>query len=222
MTSKRYWQTGIVLSGVLLTSILSFNPTPGLTRVSVTTPATTSGQLAKGTYLQSVVKPVNLQGMLDNNKKVVEVSEPKTNKKTTVVNRQTVVASRSSGSGRGSTADNVIRYALSFRGTPYRWGGTTPAGFDCAGFVQYVFGKFGISLPRTSFEQFRVGTAISRDQLRPGDLVFFQTISRGPSDVRIYMGGGVTIGSSNKGVSVESLSDGYWAKNYYGARRILK
>ncbi|MDA8229313.1 MAG: C40 family peptidase [Desulfitobacterium hafniense] len=120
-----------------------------------------------------------------------------------------------------SKTETLIKNALSLQGVPYLWGGTTRKGFDCSGFVRYVFSASGISLPRTSFEQYQVGVPVSRSELQPGDLVFFQTYKKGPSDVRIYIGGGKTIGASSDGVAIHSLSESYWTRNYYGARRII-
>lgn len=122
---------------------------------------------------------------------------------------------------RGSLdVDKLISRALSLQGIPYVWGGTSLKGFDCSGFVQYVFKASGITLPRVAADQYKLGTPVSRNELRPGDLVFFQTYAPGATDVRIYIGGGRTIGAASKGVDIQSLSDSYWAKRYLGARRI--
>lgn len=120
----------------------------------------------------------------------------------------------------GSDVDKLISHALSLQGIPYVWGGTSLKGFDCSGFVQYVFKASGISLPRTAAEQYKLGVPVSRDELRPGDLVFFQTYAPGASDVRIYIGGGRTLGASSKGVGIYNLSESYWSQRYLGARRI--
>ncbi|MHB8077122.1 C40 family peptidase [Desulfosporosinus fructosivorans] len=145
--------------------------------------------------------------------------------KITVQEKKTVVATEPKVSqqvSRGSAeVDKLISRAMSLQGVPYLWGGTTRDGFDCSGFVQYVFKASGVSLPRTSFEQYKVGTPVSRDQLKPGDLVFFTTYKPGASDVRIYIGGGRTLGSASEGVGIHSLSDSYWSKRYIGARRVL-
>lgn len=149
---------------------------------------------------------VEKQVIAESNPVVVATSEPKT----------------SSQVSRGSSeVDNLIKRALSLQGIPYLWGGTTRDGFDCSGYVQYVFKASGVSLPRTSSEQYNVGTPVSRDQLKPGDLVFFSTYQAGASDVRIYIGGGHTIGSASDGVAIHSLIESYWSKHYLGARRVL-
>lgn len=130
----------------------------------------------------------------------------------------TVAFNVSRGSGGSSS---IVERALSLQGTPYVFGGTTRQGFDCSGFTKYVYASAGISLPRTSFAQFASGTPVSKDNLRPGDLVFFTTYSRGASHVGIYMGGGrfVQASNPNSGVKVSSLSDSFYSSRYLGARR---
>lgn len=127
------------------------------------------------------------------------------------------------GGSVGTTADKIIRTAKSYIGVPYLWGGTTPKGFDCSGYVQYVFAKHGISLPRTTTEQYRIGSYVSKSKLQPGDLVFLQnTYRQGISHVGIYVGDGKMIhASSSKGVVISDLSTSYYVQHYYGARRVL-
>jgi cell wall-associated NlpC family hydrolase len=116
----------------------------------------------------------------------------------------------------------VVAMALGYRGVPYRNGGSDPAGFDCSGFVQYVFRQAGTALPREVREQFRVGREVDRDDIEPGDLVFFETVSRGASHVGLAIGDGqfVHAPSSRGVVRVESLASSYWAPRYVGARRM--
>ncbi len=123
----------------------------------------------------------------------------------------------------GSKAEAIIATAKKYIGVPYLWAGTTPSGFDCSGFVQYVFRAHGISLNRTAATQYRHGTYVSKSALRVGDLVFFQnTYKAGISHVGIYIGDGKFIHcSSSKGVTISSLSSSYYVSHYYGARRIL-
>lgn len=136
----------------------------------------------------------------------------------------------SSGSGGGVSGtvkvsgggQQILSFASQFVGTPYVWGGTSPSpGFDCSGYVQYVYRHAGISLNRTSEQQFNNGVSVSRSELRPGDIVFFHTYSSGASHVGIYAGNNTMINSSNGGVSYDDMTDSYWASRYLGARRVL-
>ena len=142
-------------------------------------------------------------------------------KRVQIAQVQRVVVKPVASRGGTTRVQRLIDAGLSLRGIPYKWGGTTRDGFDCSGFVRYVFQATGISLPRTSFAMYGVGVPVSRNELQPGDLVFFATYTKGPSDVRIYIGGGRTIGSSSDGVAIHSLSESYWNKHYLGARRVL-
>lgn len=119
-------------------------------------------------------------------------------------------------------AKQVLNYAAKFLGTKYVWGGTTPSpGFDCSGYVQYVYRNSGISLSRTSEQQFNNGVSVARSELKPGDLVFFATYSSGASHVGIYVGNNTMIHSSSGGVSYDDMTSSYWAKRYLGARRVI-
>ena len=123
--------------------------------------------------------------------------------------------------GGASKAEEIISKAQSLMGIPYVFGGTTTKGFDCSGFTQYVFKASGIELPRTSYSQYGIGTAVPKDQLQPGDLVFFATYDSGASHVGIYIGGGNFIHAADPGVKITSLGDSYYSKRYLGARRML-
>ena len=109
---------------------------------------------------------------------------------------------------------DLCEYALEFVGNPYVWGGTSPSGFDCSGFVKYVFANFGVNLPRTSYSQMNVGTPVTRDELVPGDLGVF----RGGGHVGIYVGNNQYIHAPQTGrnVSVEAMN-----RELYCARRLV-
>lgn len=117
----------------------------------------------------------------------------------------------------------IVKNAKKYLGTPYVWGGSSPSGFDCSGFTQYVLALSGIRLPRTTTEQVKVGTYISKSALQPGDLVFLKdTYRTGVSHVGIYIGDGQMIhASSSKGVTISRLSSSYYSQHYHSARRVV-
>lgn len=114
----------------------------------------------------------------------------------------------------------LISQAKKHIGTPYKWGGTTPNGFDCSGFIKYVFKSKGYNIPRTVNEMWNFSTNVSKRSI--GDLVFFETYKPGPSHAGIYIGNGrfIHAGSSN-GVKISDLNHSYWKKRYIGSRRII-
>ena len=122
--------------------------------------------------------------------------------------------------GAVSVSSNaVVAYASNFLGTPYKWGGTTPAGFDCSGFTQYVYKHFGINLGRTTKNQIYNGVGVSREELQPGDLVFY---GKGgvPSHMGIYVGNGMYIHSPRTGDVIKISS--YDRADYITSRRVMK
>lgn len=120
--------------------------------------------------------------------------------------------------------NDLAMYALSLTGTPYKYGGTSPdSGFDCSGFVGHVFKhSLGKTLPRSSDDISRVGVSQQADMLRPGDLVFYNTLNKPYSHVGIYVGDGqfVHSPSSGKSVSIVNMNETYWRIRYNGARRL--
>lgn len=122
-----------------------------------------------------------------------------------------------------ATQQEILQTARSLIGTPYRFGGTTPKGFDCSGFIGYVYQKAARrALPRTTAELARTGRAISLAELRPADLVYFE-IERKSLHAGIYIGDGKFIHApSSKGkVNIQRLDLDYWRSRYLGARRVL-
>jgi cell wall-associated NlpC family hydrolase len=133
-------------------------------------------------------------------------------------------ASMQTPAGYLETAREVIFYALSMVGINYRWGGNSPqTGFDCSGLVNHVFRQIaGLVLPRDSYAMARLGRPVSFEDLRPGDLVFFNTMRRPFSHVGIYLGERrfVHAPAAGKAVHVVDMAEPYWAARYNGARRI--
>ncbi|WP_321794583.1 C40 family peptidase [Caballeronia sp. J97] len=127
-------------------------------------------------------------------------------------------------SGVASKAGDVVVGALNMIGVRYRWGGNTPdSGLDCSGFVRYVFqDTLGMTLPRRAEEMSRVGEKVTVADLKPGDLVFFNTMRRSFSHVGIYIGDNKFVHSPSTGstIRVDDMEDGYWEKRFQGARRI--
>ncbi|HUX23459.1 MAG TPA: C40 family peptidase [Burkholderiales bacterium] len=124
------------------------------------------------------------------------------------------------------TASSVALQALSYLGTPYRMGGESPlSGFDCSGLVVYAYREgAGLALPRNTYGLSHTGEPVARDELRPGDLVFYNTQRRAYSHVGIYLGGNRFIHAPSSGgaVRIDNLRAGYWMRRYSGARRIVE
>lgn len=121
-----------------------------------------------------------------------------------------------------SAAHKGAAIAQSMAGSPYRYGGASPRGFDCSGLVYYSYRKAGIPVPRTTREQYRDSERIALSDIHRGDLLFFRLSSRGISHVGIYTGNGKFIHapSSGKRVSYARLDDPYWKKRLLSAGRI--
>lgn len=121
-----------------------------------------------------------------------------------------------------SSSSSIVSVAQNYMGVPYVWGGTSPSGFDCSGFTQYVMRQCGYSINRTAAAQYSNGSYVSYSSLQAGDLVFFaNTYSAGGiTHVGIYIGGGQFIHAANGGVKISALSESYYSSRYYGARRI--
>ena len=132
-----------------------------------------------------------------------------------------VDASVAASSGKGS---QIAQYALQYVGCPYVYGGSSPSGFDCSGFTTYVMKHFGYSINRTASSQMDNGTSVSKSELQPGDLVFFNSgnSSKRATHVGIYTGNGqfVHASTSTTGVIISDLNSSYYSSTYVGARRL--
>lgn len=134
------------------------------------------------------------------------------------------VLTHRSGGDLSESQRLVVQTARSLLGTPYRYGGSTPAGFDCSGFVTYVYrNAAALELPRMTHDLARSGRPVSVDQLRPADLVYFKIERQKPLHVGIYLGAGRFIHSPSSGgkVNVQRLDVEYWETRYLGARRVV-
>ncbi|UNK20625.1 NlpC/P60 family protein [Paenibacillus sp. N3/727] len=123
-----------------------------------------------------------------------------------------------------SKGNQVVSIAKQYLGTKYIWGGASPStGFDCSGYVKYVYGKMGVSLPHSSVSMHNnYGTPVSKSNLKPGDLVFFITNKVSTSHVGIYIGDNKFISATSSGVTIASINSSYWGPKYNGANRIFK
>ncbi|AGK95749.1 NlpC/P60 family protein [Clostridium pasteurianum] len=136
---------------------------------------------------------------------------------------QSAITNQPLASNQSDLGDQIVNYAKKFIGLPYVYGGSTPAGFDCSGFVQYVYannGAYNVQLPRTTYDQINAGTAVDKSNLRPGDLVFFGSESA-PYHVGIYVGSDQFIESPNTGAAVR-ISTLSTRTDFCAARRIIK
>ncbi|WP_188623056.1 C40 family peptidase [Caldalkalibacillus thermarum] len=126
---------------------------------------------------------------------------------------------QSGSTSSGLNVSSLINEAKKYIGTPYLWGGSSPStGFDCSGFLQYVFRTQGINLPRTVASIWSAGTSVSSPQ--PGDIVFFETYTSGPSHAGIYLGNNQFIHSgTSTGVTISNMTTSYWSQRYLGAKR---
>jgi cell wall-associated NlpC family hydrolase len=133
------------------------------------------------------------------------------------------VQAAATGAAPAPAAQKALAVASQYLGTPYRWGGESPAtGFDCSGLVQYAYGQAGVSVPRVAADQYNVGTPVGRDQLQPGDIVFFKDSSGYVHHEGIYVGAGRFLHAPHTGdvVKVSSLADPYYAQQFAGGRRV--
>lgn len=122
----------------------------------------------------------------------------------------------------GSIGEQIVAFAEQFLGTPYVWAGSSPSGFDCSGFVSYIFKNFGYTVNRTAASMYTNGVAVDKSELQIGDAVFFASSSESIGHVGIYIGDGEFIHSSSGCgyVTISGLDESYYSRMYVGARRI--
>jgi LysM repeat protein len=144
-----------------------------------------------------------------------------------MLNLPAALVTASTNNGTNNSINNsgpttLRSIAETYLGVPYRYGGTTRRGIDCSAFVQQVFGEMGVDVPRTSRQQYALGTPLDQSELQYGDLVFFNTLGSGVSHVGIYLGDGEFIHAATipPRVTITALNDNYWSPRYIGARRV--
>jgi peptidoglycan hydrolase-like protein with peptidoglycan-binding domain len=137
-----------------------------------------------------------------------------------VVGPQTLGALGVSSAAGGGSSMSAVAAARSQLGARYQFGGEGNGGWDCSGLTQWAMGKAGISLPRTSYSQYGVGTPVQQSAIQAGDLVFFDTDGTGASHVGIATGPGSVISATTHGVMEHGISGDYWGARYVGARRV--
>lgn len=165
------------------------------------------------------LKLVSRGDMLDPPKRPSQSREsPSTTRATRESNSAPTLNPRSGATATQS--GKIVSMAMRYQGIPYAYGGTTPDGFDCSGFIQYVYQLCGMSLPRTTYEQAASGVLISRDQLLPGDLVLFACGGQANSHAGIYLGEDRFIhADQSQGIAIADLSSPYWSSAYeFGVR----
>lgn len=166
-----------------------------------------------GNQVFTFLRTNDLRQIADNRQRTIQQS--------TVNTTTTVTSSSSSQETTSKTAssdmERIIARAHELIGTPYAWGGTTPSGFDCSGFLVYVFQHAGKELPRTVSDIWAVSSSVSSP--KRGDFVFFETYKPGPSHAGIYLGDGAFIHTGSSGTTISYLNESYWSNRYLGAKR---
>lgn len=179
--------------------------------------ADTSAKTKQGVVLKTSELKVNK--VIVSPKKVEEQNTVQSSRSSNTTGKKNTNSSINRGVNKSSS--QVANYAYNFLGRPYVYGANGPNAFDCSGFTSYVYRHFGVSLPRTASSQFSAGSAVSRNNLAPGDLVFFNTVGY-LGHVGLYIGGGDFIHAASSGrVKISSLSEGYYRTRYAGARRVF-
>lgn len=121
----------------------------------------------------------------------------------------------------GTLGSRVVTLALRYQGAPYQYGGTSPSGFDCSGFIQYVMSEAGVAVPRTTYQQINAGVQVAQANLQPGDLVFFACGGSPASHAGIYIGNGQFIhADQTRGIFIDDLNLDCWASVYQTAVRV--
>lgn len=191
---------------------LSANPAPSSTP-SPSVPSTAKSAIEKTSQPVEQKQEAPTEGTKQGTVKRIVKTTNKVASKTTPTKENSL-----SSQPINESQASIIPIAEKYIGSPYVWGGTSPAGFDCSGFVQYVFAKVGISLPHSSSAMYSTGTSVNN--YAAGDLVFFNTSGTGISHVGIYIGNDKFISATSNGVKIDSLKSSYWGSRFIGATHL--
>jgi len=189
--------------------------------------STTVAKLKSLNHLTSDLLQIGQVLSIENNaKNQTQTNQKPAIKSSTIENKSVVSEKKDISPSRGAVdqIENLLFTAKKYLGVPYVYGGESPKGFDCSGFAQYVFNKFGIDLPRSSSQQATIGVKVTENQALPGDLVFFNTGGgKQISHVGIYLGGGKFIhASQNDGISITPLNSSYYADRLVTIKRVIR
>ncbi|WP_027417244.1 C40 family peptidase [Aneurinibacillus terranovensis] len=178
-----------------------------------------------GTYTEKAVKTfqqahhLKADGIVGSNTRRYLTKSLSPSEKKTVSAQQAKTLKTASTNTKGASAANLVNTANQLVGVRYKYGGTSQSGFDCSGFVRYVYGKQGVNLPRTAKDMYSQGKSVSNP--KPGDLVFFNTDGSGISHVGMYIGNDKFISATtSRGVKVYSMDNSYWRPRYQGAKSL--
>ena len=205
----------VIKSLTLNTKVTVLSSTNGWAYVDVNG---TKGYVAEN-LLTSTQKETSRSGLTTREQANSNATKTESNSSTTSAVNTTSKSTTTESTASSKSGSSVVSYAKQFLGCKYVYGGTSPSGFDCSGFTQYVYKHFGVNLNRTAAAQYSNGKSVT--SLQAGDLVMFG--KSGINHVGIYIGGNAFIHAANKsqGVRTDSMSTGYYKTNYVGARRIF-
>lgn len=220
MPIKRYKKlvVSVLVMALLSTALTPAAPAYAFSLSDLVAPTTSKTESGGGSGIIDILVGLLLGKLVGN-----AVSDKNTTTTSTDTIGKVLGWSNAGRTSSSATVDAVIETAKQYMGVPYVWGGSTPAGFDCSGFTQYVLKQNGINIPRTAAEQYKSGISVMKSNLKVGDLVFFTTYKPGASHVGFYLGEGKFIhaSSGSKQVTISSLDEKYFTERYIGARRYI-
>ena len=212
-----------VIATVLISSLFMWTSSALAAEVTVQKGDTLWSLARKHDTTVSNLKAAN--NLKSDNLKIGQILQlPSVEAKTTTPSPEAEADESLASRGGQTRIDSLLKFASSFLGAKYKYGGESPKGFDCSGFVRYVFKQFGIDLVHSSASQFStLKQKVEKADLLPGDLVYFNTSGKRISHVGIYMGESKFIHASTPkgGVKISSMAESYYSSRYKGARRVV-